>query len=218
MIKGVIYEIVCTKTGDNYIGSTIKSLHSRLNKHKERCKDASGRPNNKLYNCMREYGMDNFTMKPLFVRTVGEVHELRKFEGEVIKDRGPSLNTNITGLYYNKDGLFNKKLYNSDYYKTNKDVLTKKIGEYRENNNEVVAKTHKKYREKNKEVIAEMNKVWREKNKVTIANKKKERVVCECGVSVQRYTKVRHQRSIRHKTLTSDKLNTSQRCEYPPIP
>ena len=64
----------------------------------------------------------------------------------------------------------------------------------------------KKYRIDNKEHISEICKQYKFKNKEAIQERKKQIVVCECGVSITNSHKSRHKKSPKHLELMS-KLN-----------
>jgi hypothetical protein len=188
VIKGVIYELTCLVTGDNYIGSTTQTLKERLRLHDKQSRD-SGK-NSKTNKAIREYGVDNFSIEPLFIRTVKKIHKLREFEGRTIEKRQPTLNMRITGLFFNKDGIWNEKLSASDWYQKNKDRISKQQAEYRKENRDKISKYD--------------------------AERYRKKTTCECGIMIASKYKSGHIRTNKHKSLMSDKLNTPQRCEYPP--
>ena len=84
-MKAYIYKITSSKTTDFYIGSTIQELKNRFKTHKSDAK--LGKPK-KLYDCMRQYGIENFII---------EVVE----EFEIENKRDPKLGEKETE-YYNK--------------------------------------------------------------------------------------------------------------------
>jgi len=55
-----IYKIVNTKTVDIYIGSTIQTLKKRFKGHMSNAKH--NKPG-KLYDCIREYAVENFSIE-----------------------------------------------------------------------------------------------------------------------------------------------------------
>lgn len=58
-----------------------------------------------------------------------------------------------------------RKEYNKEYYKKNKDKEIKRTTEYAKNNPKVVAKKNKKFRENNPEKVKGAKKKWMKKNK-----------------------------------------------------
>jgi group I intron endonuclease len=62
MKKGRIYKIINSKTDDIYIGSTIQTLKNRFKAHKSSAKlNKTG----KLYDFIRDNGIENFTIELL---------------------------------------------------------------------------------------------------------------------------------------------------------
>ena len=59
-MKACIYKISSSKTTDFYIGSTIQELRNRFKTHKS---DAKLGKDKKLYDCMREHGIENFNIE-----------------------------------------------------------------------------------------------------------------------------------------------------------
>lgn len=58
--KGRIYKIFNVKTDDIYIGSTIQTLKDRFKAHKS---NAKLNKNGLLYDCMRDIGIDAFSIE-----------------------------------------------------------------------------------------------------------------------------------------------------------
>lgn len=59
-MKAYIYKITSSKTNDFYIGSTIQELKNRFKTHKS---DAKLGKSKKLYDCMRQFGIENFIIE-----------------------------------------------------------------------------------------------------------------------------------------------------------
>lgn len=59
-MKAYIYKITSSKTDDFYIGSTIQELRNRFKTHKS---DAKLGKDKKLYECMRNHGIENFKIE-----------------------------------------------------------------------------------------------------------------------------------------------------------
>lgn len=84
----------------------------------------------------------------------------------------------------------------------NKEELTKKEGEYIRNNNcinkQIPLRTQKEHYEDNKEYKLNYQKEYREKNEEKIKEKKSFRIICECGMEVNKDGIARHRKSQRH--------------------
>jgi hypothetical protein len=80
-INGIIY-IIKNKINESiYIGSTKKSLYNRWNEHKSAYKTGKM---SKLYNEMRNLGIENFYIEILEQKKYNNIDDLRKRENELI--------------------------------------------------------------------------------------------------------------------------------------
>jgi hypothetical protein len=85
----------------------------------------------------------------------------------------------------------------------NNDCVNKRIAgrtkkEYYEDNKEKIKEKDRIYYEDNKEQIKEQKKDYRDANKEKIKERKSIRVICECGLEVNKDGIARHKRSQRH--------------------
>ena len=96
--KGKIYKIYNIIDDDIYIGSTCCPLLSqRLAKHKS-CINEPKRCNSKLYSKMKEIGKEHFFIELIFeYKDCENIDQLRKKEGEYIRELKPVLNKVING-------------------------------------------------------------------------------------------------------------------------
>ena len=119
-----IYKIYNTVNDEIYIGSTTRKLSERMAEHRRRI---NGRylqfP---IYKAFREHGVENLYIELVEKCPCNDKDELRKKEGEYIRELKPSLNIRIAG-------------------RTNKG--------WREDNSEELKEKKKQYREDKKEYI-----------------------------------------------------------------
>ena len=98
----------------------------------------------------------------------------------------------------------------------NKEELAKKEGEYIRNNNcinkQIPLRTHKEYYEDNKEYKINYQQEYREKNEEKINERKSIRVICDCGMEVNKDGISRHRKTQRHIN-NEIKPNDSLNCE-----
>ena len=88
-----VYKITNSIDDEIYIGSTTyQYLATRINSHRMMCKDISGRRDSKLYNKMRELGVENFKIELLEEVNCESKEDLLKKEQEYIDLLKPSLN------------------------------------------------------------------------------------------------------------------------------
>lgn len=76
-----------------------------------------------------------------------------------------------------------------------------KVKKYRETNKEKA----KKYRNARKEEIKEKKKEWYEQHKDEISKKKKVKYTCECGLTLTKASKSRHEKSQKHINYMNSK-------------
>ena len=77
---------------DFYIGSTKRTLSQRMSNHRFKCRKGSG-VGSKLYNIMREKGVNNFKYILVDSSMVTCSDEQRKFEQKYMNELKPTLNT-----------------------------------------------------------------------------------------------------------------------------
>lgn len=62
---GYIYKVTNCINNKVYIGLTTLSVKRRWGQHKVECKRSDKYPNNKFYNALRKYGIENFTIEQI---------------------------------------------------------------------------------------------------------------------------------------------------------
>ena len=80
----------------------------------------------------------------------------------------------------------------------NKQMPSRSTKEWREVNKVIIVKKGKEYYKKNKVVIAEKTKEYYENNKVLIAEKGSKKYTCECGSTIRKDYKSKHEKSKKH--------------------
>jgi group I intron endonuclease len=74
--KGKIYKITNKENGSIYIGCTINSLEKRFGEHLSRCFSSTHK--SKLYNSMKKYGQENFTIELIEECDLSVIYEIEK--------------------------------------------------------------------------------------------------------------------------------------------
>ena len=99
----------------------------------------------------------------------------------------------------------------------NKEELAKIEGEYIRNNvcvnKQIPLRTHKEYYQDNKEQKKEYQREHREKNIEHIKERKSIRVICDCGMEVNKDGLARHKKSQGHLDKNKIKPNNIIKCE-----
>ena len=132
--KARIYIIRNTVDDDTYVGSTVARLSKRMSKHREDMRQ--DKRHSRLYEKMRELGSDKFYIELLEECPVENIEQLRKKEGEYIRQLG-TLNMSIAGRTRKEwvdENIEERREYLSNYYKNNPE----KYKQYQENNKQKV--------------------------------------------------------------------------------
>ena len=172
MKTGYIYRLWTPGITDEYIGSTTDMRKAKY-QHKAICNNVNHkRYNLKLYKFIRANGgWDNWRMDMIEQIEFEDRMELRKRDGEIIQNRGATLN-------------FHKA------YGTRK--------EYKEANKEKIKVQRREYREKNKEAIKEKREQYKRDNREKINDRKNAKFECLCGDIIKMSGKYNHLKTIRH--------------------
>ena len=178
--QGKIYCIRNHINDDIYIGSTCQTLSQRMALHrydsiKPKCQ------NTKIYSHMSENGRDNYYIELIEDYPCENTYQLKKREGELIREMKPALNINIpsrTNQEYRQEETEKLKLIksksNAKYRNNNSENIKQKKKEYREQNVEHIRQKMKEYRELNAEKIKQKKKEYCEQNAEKIKQKKRE--------------------------------------------
>ena len=119
-----IYKIVNDIEELIYIGSTTQKLCLRMGGHRTRAKN--NQSNTKLYEHMRNLGIECFKIELIELYPCETVEQLIAREGEYIRNLKPDLNKQIAGrsqkeYYQDKKELI--RSYQKGYYDTNKQLI-----------------------------------------------------------------------------------------------
>jgi len=114
-MKGIVYVIFCGDEVDSqiyYIGSTCQKLNLRFNSHKSKARKGYKR---KLYDEMRNYGVDNFNIRQI-LETETTKEELKKKEGSFIEAYKFLYGDKLANRYIaGRDAKIAKKEYNKSH-------------------------------------------------------------------------------------------------------
>ena len=142
MENAKVYKITNDSNDKIYVGSsTNKYLHSRMSSHCQSCKDLTGRRNTKLYNYMREIGVNHFYIELIENFQCETKQQLREREQHYIDTLKPELN------------MF-RATKNPEYIKQNREKINKQSNEYYHANKATILKLQNEYNEKNKDAIS----------------------------------------------------------------
>lgn len=181
--KGKIYTIRCRNDPSLiYVGSTIQSLAKRFGEHKK----SSNNEKKNNYRLYKEVNGDwtDWYIELSLTFPCNSVEELRKKEGEVIREIG-TLNKTIAG---------------------------RTLKEYHNDNLEKITEYKKKYREENRTKIQEKDKQHYKDNLEKIKEYRKQSFTCSCGGHFTILNKIRHERSKKHQNYLSREKCSSITC------
>ena len=215
--NGKIYMIWNTQTHDIYIGSTVGSLHKRMYNHRNDALRGKS-SHRKLYSLMNALGIEQFRIELLEYCSCSSREELRRREGEKIRELKASLNMNIAGrtnAEYRLDNIDYYRCYNQQYRADHKQELSTYSKAYRETNKEHLTVLHKQIYEQNKDMylqrmkeyrwintekIKELQKKHYAAHRNDILSARSERIVCDvCGGSFPKYNQSHHNKSAKHQ-------------------
>lgn len=137
--KGRIYKITNKENGLIYIGCTINSLEKRFGEHLSRCFSSTHK--SKLYNSMKKYGQENFTIELIEECDLNIIYEVEKKYIEQYDSYNNGLNSTFGGegcLGYTHSPEIRKKISehtkngNSHKGKTYEELYGEKADEERE--------------------------------------------------------------------------------------
>ena len=191
--NGKIYCIRNNIDDDIYVGSTTQPLSKRMAWHRD-ARNHNKKKHLKIYQKMSSVENQDIFIELLEEFPCDNVEQLRKREGEYIRNMKPVLNQRIEGRTveeWRKENEDRLKERSRHYYENNKDQ--KKI--YQERNKDRIKQQTKIYQDNNKDKIRERKKKYYEKNKDQFLQK----VVCECGSTVLKEKIKRHQQSYKHQ-------------------
>ena len=174
--QGKIYCIRNNINDDIYVGSTCQSLSQRMAQHRSILKHGN-LGGMKLYDLMIELGEENFYIELIEECPCENKDQLRKREGEFIREYHTGLNKKLAGrksLEYYHDNKDRVKEYNKEYRKENRDKIREYDQKHYWENLEQILERQKRYRENNKDKIKEIMKTYYENNKDDSKRKKKE--------------------------------------------
>lgn len=155
---GKIYKITNQKNGLIYIGCTTKSLSQRFNEHLYRCFKTGYK--SKLYNSMKKYGQENFTIELIEECDLNIIYETEKKYVELYNSYDNGLNSTFGGegcLGYTHSPEIRKKISentkngNSHRGKTYKDLYGDREEEERKKRQMSVKQGWDKMSDKDKE-------------------------------------------------------------------
>ena len=166
--KSKIYKLYNNIDDEFYIGSTYMKLTKRIAKHRSASSQETFK-NQKLYIKMNDIGKDKFFIELLEEYPCENIEQLRRKEGEYIKELRPTLNKNVPGR--------TRKEYDID----NKEHVQERTGIYTEQHRERIKERMQSYYQQ-------------EDNKARQLEWGRKIVKCECGMDIRRSSLARHQK------------------------
>ena len=157
-----IYNINNTVNDEIHIGSTTRKSSQRMADHRKTC-NIEKHEHLPIYKAFMELSVENFFIELIEKCPCDDKEELRKKEGEYIRQLKPSLNKFIAGRT------------NKEWVSDNKEHSKQQQKEYREANKEHSAQINRMYYQSNKVEILQKNKQYRENNKEILKQKAIER-------------------------------------------
>jgi hypothetical protein len=177
----------------SYIGSTVKTLNERFQKHKSDCKlyeTGTRKYLSSIGKYFLEYGIECFDIFLLKEYQVCDKRHLLVLEQLYINTSKCVNKLNACALTKVFEKEFRKK-YSEAYREEKKE----KLKEYRLENKE----NNKEYRQANKEKLKEYQKKYKKEHKEEIKKHTSRQFECICGSTILISNKSTHNKSIKHK-------------------
>ena len=192
--NGKIYTIRSNQTEDFYVGSTTDELRKRLWGHTNNYRRfKKGFSNYVTSHEIIKYGDAYIELYEKF--PCNDKMELQKREGEIIR----------------KLDCVNKYIpcrSSKEWYYDNKEINLKKMNIYRAKNKDKLLKQKKEYYYNNRDKILKQKREYHSSNQFKLSRQKhKENYICECGKTIQRCEKARHNKSKYHRMNVHNILN-----------
>jgi hypothetical protein len=188
---GKIYKIVSDSCNEVYIGSTTQPLSKRLAKHKDNYKCFLLDKGDKITShSIIKHGDAKIILIELY--PCSQKCELEAREYHFLKLEANKVNK-----------IMPTRTKHEHYIDNKKEILEHKKLFYNEHKEAIIEKT-KQYYENNKKVILEKSKVYRNEHEQQIKARIRQVYLCDCGCSIQKAEKARHERSKKHQLYLSN--------------
>ena len=174
---------------------------------------------------MNELGVDKFYIELYEEYPCENVEQLRKREGEVIRETKAILNSKIEGRTdkeWREDNKEYKREMDKKYYENNKEKYREQGKQYREEHKEYIKEWKKHHYEANKEQILEKQREYHNLNKEArnaksreygkehkeeIKAMKNKKCQCECGITLSHANRSRHLKSKYHQDFLNNNIS-----------
>ena len=176
--RGKIYKIVDVGYTKCYIGSTCETLSKRLSRHRKQYKYYSQGKDSfvSAYGIFDEFGIENCKIELIENYPSNSIEELRKREGFYIETIN-CVNRRVAGQT------------TKDYQNKHRErILSQRRERYTNNKPMYAEKAHEYYLE----------------NAEKIKQSKAIKIICECGATIRKGDKPKHERTKRHLELLSN--------------
>jgi hypothetical protein len=177
----IIYKLCCKNISitEIYVGHTT-NFTKRKNCHSSSCNNEKQKEYNyPVYQFIRENGgWDNWTMILIEEYSCDNKLQASQRERYWLETLNATLNNRIPSRTQ------------QEYYEENREIIIEKNKKYRETNEERILQQRATYREENREKINEIKKI---------------KIICECGVEINKNHLARHRTSIKHQNYLQNK-------------
>lgn len=194
-----LYELISHDQQGNpvvYRGHTTQPLHKRLSEHNRKYNTWIKDNTKAYYSSFEVIKHGNARIELVRVIHCNNVMEAKRAEGLFIRE-APCVNKYIAGRTTKEWCDEHKDKISEDHkkkYQMNKDEKKAYDKKYREENKDKIKEYKKKYREEHKEKFKQKHVNYYQENK----DKWNEKVMCECGIEIQRCSLLRHCKSKKH--------------------
>jgi hypothetical protein len=188
--KGKVYTI--RNYNDNsliYVGSTCNTLYQRFNNHKQTSKKRDKIPLYQKVENWEDWYIELYESYPC-----NNKDELTRREGQVIREIA-TLNRVIPHRTV------------KEYRDENREHIREYDRNFREANREKLREKDRQYKEQNREKIRERDRMFLEENKERINEKRREKITCVCGCSINSSSRSKHEKTKKHQQYIANNTN-----------
>jgi len=210
--NGKIYRIVCNITGEQYIGSTCKTLKQRLQQHKSSYKGYKDGKGNYItsFKILEKGNFDIVLIEDFPCERKELLNARERFYIEsmtCVNKCSPNKFIEMGKVEYHKE-------YQKQYTIDNRDKIIDYSKKHYNDNKDKRFEQMKQYYDENKDKIIDYQKdyqkEYRMNNREKLNEQQTESIPCiHCGCTYARVNKLRHERSKKHQKNSSSDSDTT---------
>ena len=195
-----VYKIIDNTNNNIYIGSTTQQLSKRLAEHTRNYKSYLNGISKYItsFEIIKNENYDIILLENVCCETKEQLRARERFHIEsntCVNKNIPGRSKKELGQIYRDNHKEERKEYDKQRDKTQIKIMKHK---YYEKNKEKFKEYQKEHKEHKQDYMKVYNKQYREENLERIKEQQHQTYICECGRSITRHHKLRHERTQIH--------------------